>query len=465
LDSARFVQEAVPFGSEVQKFTKESENRPDDFWDANRPLLLDSLENEYRQFCDSVQQKYKSPRYKEIRDSLYNRVTFWDVTLNGMGFRNSIQEFSYFINPLIAQIQPLSVGGYRHNFGGSVRKQLNEKFYLDVRGIISYGFLNNDVNGELGVSFGYRPDKFMRTSITAGDRFERLNSYASLGTLFARSNFYRARTLNIAQRMEIINGLYGEVTFYYNQQKAISGLEQDKWSDDVFGTLNEPTDFETYTKLEIRLDLQYKIGQRFYMRRGRKVLLPNKNPEIFFVYRKGIPQLFNSQVNFDFTEITIKQSYNLRGVGMGDWNICLGSFLNKKNLRIVEHKYFRGSDPFFFSDPTRSFQLLGPVFNTTDPYLRANYIHHFNGLVLNKIPLINKLKITEAAGIATLYLQDKQFLHQELYLGLERVIRIKKQLFRLGLFACSSDNNFQAADLNYKVGLSFFNTYSKRWSY
>jgi len=465
LDSAQYSIQPISFGLEVQKFTTQSDHQPEDFWQNNRPLALDSLEYQYSHFCDSVQQKYKSNRYKEIRDSLYNRVSFWDVTLNGMGFRNSIREFSYFINPMIAQIQPLSVGGYRHNFGGSVRKQLNDRFYLDVRGVVSYGFLNNDVNGELGVSFGYRPDKFMRTSISAGDRFERLNTYASLGTLFARSNFYRARTINIAQRMEIFNGLYGEVTFYYNQQKAISGLQQDRWSDEVFGSLNQPTDFDTYTKAEIRLDLQYKIGQRFYMRRGRKVLIPNKNPEITFIYRKGIPHIFNSQVNFDFAEMTIKQSYNLRGIGMGDWNVCIGSFLNKKDLRIVEHKYFRGSDPFFFSDPTRSFQLLGPVFNTTDPYLRANYIHHFNGLLLNKIPLINKLKITEAAGIATLYLQDKKFLHQELYLGLERVIRIKKQLFRLGIFACSSDNNFQAANLNYKVGLSFFNTYSKRWSY
>jgi hypothetical protein len=385
--------------------------------------------------------------------------------MNGMGFKNSKKEFSYYINPIIAQIQPFSVGGYRHNFGGSIRKQLSDQYYIDTRGVISYGFLNHDVNGEIGVSFGYRPDKFMRTSILLGDRFERLNTYTSLGTLFARSNFYRARTINIAQRMEIINGLYGEVTFYYNQQTAISGLVQDRWSDDVFGTLNKPADFATYTKFEIRLDLQYKIGQRFYMRRGRKVLLPNKNPEITFIYRKGIPHLFNSQVDFDFAEITIKQNYNLRGIGMGDWNVCLGSFLNKKDLRIVEYKYFRGSDPFLFSDPTKSLQLLGPVFSTTEPYLRANYIHHFNGLILNKIPLINKLKITEAAGIATLYLKEKQFLHQEMYLGLERVVRIKKQLFRFGVFACTADNNFQAAKLNYKVGISFFNTYSKRWSY
>lgn len=465
LDSARFTSDPVRFGLEIQQFTKESENQPDEYWNSNRPLPFDSLEYHYSHFCDSVQFKYKSSRYKEIRDSLYNRVSFWDVTLNGMGFKNSRKEFSYFINPIIAQIQPFSVGGYRHNFGGSIRKQLNDKYYVDTRGVISYGVLNHDVNGELGVSFGYRPDKFMRTSILVGDRFERLNTYTSLATIFARSNFYRARTINIAQRMEIFNGLYGEVTFYYNQQTAISGMIQDRWSDDVFGTLNRPTDFDTYTKVEVRLDLQYKIGQRYYMRRGRKVLLPNKNPEITFIYRKGIPNIFHSQVNFDYAEITMKQNYNLRGIGMGDWNICLGSFLNKKDLRIVEYKYFRGSDPFLFSDPTKSLQLLGPVFSTTAPYIRANYIHHFNGLVLNKIPLINKLKITEAAGIASLYLKDEQFLHQELYVGLERVVRIKKQLFRFGIFACTADNNFEAAKLNYKVGVSFFNTYSKRWSY
>ena len=466
LDSAHIpLTPNIRFGAEIQQFSEESENRSDDFWNEERPFPLDSIEHSYQHFCDSVQEKYKSNRYKQIRDSLYNHLSFWDVTLNGMGFRDSEKELSYFINPIIAQIDPLSVGGYRHKLGGSFRKQLSDLYSVDMNGNISYGFLNQDIKGGLGVGFGYRPDKFMRTYAFVSDNYERINSYASLGTLFSRSNFIRVRTFQLAQRMEIINGLFGEVTFYYNRQQAISNIKQDSWSDDVFGDLNKPIDFVTYVKSEFRLDLQYKIGQKYYMRRGRKVLLPNKNPEAALVFRKGIPKLLGSQVQYSYIEITLKQSYNLRGIGMGDWNVSVGSFLNKTNLRIAEYKYFRGSDPFFFSDPTKSFQLLGPVFSTTNPYLRANYIHHFNGLILNKVPLINRLKITEAAGIATLFIQDKNFIHQELYLGIERVCRIKQQLFRFGIFACSSDNNFQAAQLNYKIGVSFFNTYSKRWSY
>ena len=143
----------------------------------------------------------------------------------------------------------------------------------------------------------------------------------------------------------------------------------------------------------------------------------------------------------------------------------MGAFVNKNNLRVLEYKYFRGSDSFIFSDPTRSFQLLGPSLNTADAYFRLNCIHHFDGCFGSKIPLYNKLKITTTVGGGLLMIPSQNFHHEEFFVGVERIVRIRKQLFRYGIFAVTADNNLSNPTITWKVGVSFFNTFTNKWSY
>jgi len=86
-------------------------------------------------------------------------------------------------------------------------------------------------------------------------------------------------------------------------------------------------------------------------------------------------------------------------------------------------------------------------------------------MFLNKIPLVNKLRLEEAAGGAFIMIPSENFYHQEIYVGLERAVRIKRQLFKFGLYAVTADSNIDAANYTLKFGISFWNTYTKKWSY
>ena len=97
--------------------------------------------------------------------------------------------------------------------------------------------------------------------------------------------------------------------------------------------------------------------------------------------------------------------------------------------------------------------------------MSANYIHHFQGTLINKIPLVNKTKIELAAGSGVLLIPDSDFAHIELFAGIEKVFRIKEQLFRIGAYAVGADNTASSADLTYKFGISFFNPFTKSWDY
>jgi hypothetical protein len=435
------------------------------YWDPIRKVPLDSLEQRYGFVCDSLQKRYASDDYYREADSTYNALRWIDFLLYGIGYRNRERDYSFYINPLTMQVNPFGIGGYRHRVGGTYKKEFANAYTMEVEGEADYGFRNQDLRGRAGVGLTYVPLKFVRTFVRFGDYYDMVNNYASLGSIFSRSNYVRTQTWSVAQRMEIVNGLFAELTFEFSDQQPITNLQSDQWSQQVFGDVNTPLDFERYIKSEFKLEMRYRHKQRYIIKKGRKILLGSVYPDLKFVYRKGVPGLLGSEVDFDYIELGVKHAKTLGRLGDIDWSLLAGSFVNKRNLRILEHRYFRGSDLFFFSDPLNSFQLLGPTLSTPDAFFRANYFHHFNGILLNKIPLINRLKLTEAAGAAVLSIPSEDFHHAEFYLGIERIVRIRKELFRFGIYAATADSNWEGARFEFKLGVNFYNSFTKKWQY
>ncbi len=453
------------FNDEVKHFEVDAFDKDSAYWVDNRSIQLDEKELFYIHEVDSIQAWYNSPEYKMQQDSSYNHLDVWSFLLNGVGHRNREKRYTFFIDPLIAQAVPFGVGGYRHRLGGSFNKRFSNEMLLETDGQIDYGFLNKDVRGKVGAGLTYVPLKFVRTFVRFGDYYDVVNSFASLQQVFSRSNWVRTREFSIAQRMEITNGLFGELTFEYSDQSPITDIRLEQWSQQLFGDLNTPISFDRYVKTEIRLELKYRFRQKYMIRKKQKIILGSKYPEVRFYYRKGLPGVFGSEVNFDYIEFGSIDEFKLKRFGTSSWNVLFGAFLNKKNLRLLEHKYFRGSDSFLFSDPLRSFQLLGPTLSTANTFIRINFIHHFEGAFGSKIPLFGRLKITMAVGGGTLIVPDANFYHQEIFAGFERVIRIRKQLFRLGVFAVTADNTFEKPTLTWKIGLGFYNSFTRKWSY
>ncbi len=452
--------------SEVLKYDDFAFDRDSIYWESKQLIPLSTLELKYKYECDSIQKRYDDPKIQAEKDSAFNKITFWDVTLSGVAWRNRAKGTTYYINPLIAQANIFGIGGYRHKFGGNFSQYIKKNdFLLETDGFIDYGFANKDVRGKAGIGLTYNPRKFVRTYIRFGDYYDMINTFSSFSSVFSRSNYVRAKMYSIEQRMELVNGLYASLTYEFCDQMPINNLVQDGWSDQLFGDVNQPIEFQRYTKSEFNLNLQWRPGQTYYFKKNRKVVTGFKYPEVRFNYRKGVPKMFGSEVNFDYIELKIHDDYQLPRLGTGSWTVQGGAFVNKTNLRLLEYKYFRGSDFFIFSDPNASFQLLDRVFLTPNAYYRGNYVHSFNGLFFNKIPLLNRLKLNELAGSAFIAIPSENFIHQEIFVGIQKQIRIKEQLFRLGAFLVTSDSNLDKANYTFKFGISFWNTYTKKWSY
>lgn len=455
------------FNNEVIVYEMEALEKDTSIWQNLRPndLKLNINQQKFVSEQDSIWRYQQSPEYYRIQDSIFNHNGILDFLFNGVGWTKRAKGITLSFNPLIASIQPFGVGGWRTQLGGEIEKKfLNTANVLDIDYEIDYGLLNEDWKGEVEVGYLYLPKRFARAYVRGGDTYELITFNTSLQALLSRSNFVRNVGFGAGHSFEVSNGIYLTTEFDYADQRPIAGLELADWTNEVFGELNEPVEFERYRGLFLNFELLFKFNQQYITRGNEKIILGTRFPTLKVKYRKGVPNIGQSEVNFDQLEIEAYHRLNSK-IGSSNWNVQAGGFINQKNLRLLEYRFFRGSTPGFFVDPLKSFQLLGPNLSTPNAYMQAGLMHHFNGFILDKVPLFNLLQMEMLAGGAFLTIPDQSFVHGELFVGVGKKFRLFGEQVQFAIYGITADNSFEAADISYKIGFNFFNAFAGEWSY
>jgi hypothetical protein len=458
------------YKNSVMSFNDDAFDRDSLYWISARPIQLKPEELQYIYEQDSIEKELSSFEHIDSLNAEYNRLTVWDFLLNGVGFRNREKAREIYFSPLISQPQFFGFGPYRHKLAGYYSKEFENGKSINVNAEIDYGFKYQDLKGMVGFEYTYLPKHFGSLKVSGGDVYDLVNSYESIVNTGASSNFVRKTFFAIGQRYEIVNGLYGRVSYDYSTRIAVPELARAPWLDSLMKNIGsdiQAKPFETYTVSIFELELLYRFKQAYIIKKGKKIVIGTEFPELKLNYKIGVPGLFGSDVNFSFLELGASDEITFGTFGNMKWNFLAGSFLgsNIADIRFIEHKFFRGSDFFFFSNPLKSLQLLDSTRHTAHPYLQAFVIHHFNGAITDKIPLINKTKIELVAGGGLLMIDDADYSHLEFYMGIERKFKIKKQLFKVSAFYVLRDNGAPSVQLNFKFGLDFYNSFTNSWSY
>lgn len=458
------------FKNAVMSYNDDAFDKDSLYWASTRPIQLKPEELVYIHEQDSIDKELNSFERIDSLNAEYNRLTAWDFLLNGVGFRNREKAQEIYFSPLISQPQFFGFGPYRHKIEGYYSKEFENGKAISFNGQIDYGFKYNDLKGMVGFEYTYLPKHFGSLKVSGGDVYDLVNNYESIVNTGASSNFVRKTFFSIGQRYEIVNGLYGRVSYDYSTRIAVPELARAPWLDSLMKNIGsdiQAKPFETYTVSIFELELLYRFKQSYIIKKGKKIVIGTAFPELRLNYKIGVPDLFGSDVDFSFLELGASDEITLGTFGIMKWNFLAGSFLGSEiaDIRFIEHKFFRGSDFFFFSNPLKSLQLLDSTRHTARPYLQAFVIHHFNGAITDKIPLINKTKIELVAGGGILMIDDANYSHLEFYMGIERKFKIKKQLFKISAFYVLRENGAPSVQLNFKFGIDFYNSFTNSWSY
>lgn len=464
--------------TELATYADDAFSRDSSFWEASRPIQLKPEELEFIAEQNRIDSMKQSEHYLDSLDEAFNKVTFFDVVLYGMGFRNRFKQQEIYIAPLL-NIEPLGVGGFRYQAGGSYSKKFKSSKKIKLAPTLNYGFNTQDLKFAFEGEYLFQPKRFAQFEVSGGDMYERLtNQLSAVNYLFGGSSSVRNQYFSVAYRQELVNGLYGRVKFSFSNRQAIdSTMSMGKIMDflqsidtvqgiDLF---NNPVAFDPYYISLFEMKLQYRFRQQYIIRNNEKLIIGTEYPELELIFKQGIPGLFKSEVSFNYLELKLSDEIKLGNWGKSSWKIIGGSFLYKKDLRLIEYKYFKQSDASYFSNPLNTHQRLATMPSTNSTFIQAFYLHHFNGILFNKLPLLRKTKLLEIAGFSMLVIPEQNLYHYEFFIGVERKFRFRNELFKYGFYYTLAPSTPNDATINQffklKIGFDYLNTFTNEWSW
>jgi hypothetical protein len=322
------------------------------------------------------------------------------------------------------------------------------------------------VQGNFSSWFRYDPFRLGSISISGGRSFEAINEYDAYLNLLRPSNYTLRDALRMRHDIELFNGFRWHSSFSWNDRRPITGYDVGSFLENVVEDGDDVIDFQRYQAFISTNRISYTPGQRYMREPDRKVVLGSKWPTISLLHRRGWDGAFGSDIRFDYVEAALEQEVVLGAIGNTRYRAQVGQFVNTDDLRFIDWKQFRESDPILYSNPLHSFQLLDTSLTTTNLNFELHFIHHFNGAIINNIPLLKKTRIKTVVGGGMLWLKDNDYRHQEVFAGVERVFKIgTRRRLRVGVFGVLADANDRKADAAFKISFDLIDIWKRDWSY
>lgn len=439
--------------------------RDSSYWEDKRIIKLTKEEENFIEIADSVEKFKNSLKYILEQDSIKNKIDIWEVLFTGVDRYNTPKGYKWKITPLIAQTNFLGIGGFRYSPGMDYINTFKNKNKLATAAKMNYGFNNKDLVANGYVRYTYAPKKFAQFIVSGGSEYQMLTFYENFATILSRSNWIQNTFLKVGHFHEITNGVFFDVNLGYFQRTSLSNLKLAEWSENLFGDDNQPIEFEDYNELNLDIDLTLVPFQKYEIDGRVKTIKGSKWPKAHIKWEQGIPDVLNAKINYQKLSLGAEQTIKLSVLGTSKYVIWYGNYLNTNNIETPNYTFFRGTDPYLFTHPLYSFQLLGKTHRVTNSYLTANYIHHFHGALVRKIPLIKKTKLESAFGAGALYINESSFAHSEMFGGIEHPFRIGQVKLKFGTYYSVAYSNYSDLSNMIKFGLNVFNPFTNTWAF
>ncbi|HEV7779747.1 MAG TPA: DUF5686 and carboxypeptidase regulatory-like domain-containing protein [Chitinophagaceae bacterium] len=455
------------FGNEVSSTSAEAYEKDSVFWKSVRTEPLSRQQQLYSRYQDSISRYMRSEAYLDSMDKVLNKITWKKMLIFGQIFNDHKKERMWILPPITSMIQPVAFGGARLKLAGAYRKTFPSRKKLELEADLSYGFRNHDVNGTLGAQYLYNPFNRGTVTVRGGRNFEFIYPGDAWVNVLKRSNIYLNNSLEITHGVDILNGLRILNKFEVAFRRSVADYKVGNNADSIFGISNDPpVQFDPYNATYNEVKLFFTPKLKYVREPKEKIYLGSKWPTFYVTWRKGVPKLFRSKIDFDYLEFGLEHHINLGVAGQTAYIIKTGDFVNTKDLRIIDYKFMRQGDPLFFQNPSKSFQALDSTFPVFDRFWQGNLVHEFNGFLINRIPFMKKLKLQEIAGGGFLVTKDRSLRYFEFFTGLERVFKWPFNPLarvKLGIYVVGSVANKFNNPVQFKIGLTTWDRFRNAW--
>lgn len=453
------------FDNYVHIVEENSNERDSAFWDDIRPLPLTIEEQQDYKKRDSISIARKDPLYLDSIDRVNNSFGIGNI-LGGYNYQKQRKHFYLDISSPLSGIQFNTVQGYNLNLSFDGRKYYDEDETRRILfgGDASYGFSEKKLraNGYLT----YRPSRINRNqfSLSGGSdvlQFNRQepisNTLNTLYSLFLKDNYAKYFDLKFVKfqyRHEAWNGIFINHSLDWEERSPLSNnSDQSYFKKEEAYTSNDPLNpigdipvFEKHQALTYDLSIGIRFNQKYVLFPDRKFNGGSTGPLLQLGYT-GAFNFGGADISFHKIAASLSGEWEVGVGGRLQWYVNAGTYLNNEQTSFADYRHFTGNQIFFTKSPDyqRSFlNLPYYVYSTDESYAQVHLQHHFDGWLLDKIPVLRSLGWSLVAGAKHLRVTGKPS-YSELHLGLDNIGYGFIRLIRIDGVLSLSDSEQQYA--------------------
>ncbi len=415
------------FGNELLSIDASANKKDSSYWSDVRPAPLTLDEQSDYKRKDSTRVIRESKPYRDSVDRKNNKFT-GGALISGYSHENSFANTTWTISSPLQQIFFNTVEGWNARMYYSYKKEFGEddRREYTIKPSLRYGFSNGHLNGGLEADYLYNTHKLARVNLEAGKAVMQFNDKEpisdmtnSIYSLWAEKNFmklYEKKFISIGHKSELLNGLGLGVKMEYADRHSLVNSTSIKFvndpsrkylSNDPYYLSSDSLRFKEHKAFILDATLVIRLNQQYISRPEGKYNVGSKYPSLRLNYRKGM-QALGSAVDFDFYKLSISDNVNLGLIGKLAFQLSYGDFINTRKLYPQDFRHFNGNKTIFSQFRLDDFRNLEYYqFSTTHSYFEGHAEYNLGGFILNKIPLLRKLKLQE---VVTVHLLDtKEF--------------------------------------------------------
>ncbi len=469
--------EKKTFSNEVLKFEENANKKEDSFWETIRPVPLTIEESTDYLKKDALQTKKKSEKYLDSIDNKHNKFKLTDL-ISGYSYKNSFKKWSLNYDGPLMSTSFNTVQGWKTQVGLSYFKRDEDKRTFTRFGTrFDCGFAEKKirVTGNFTKKFNNIDNSYL--TIFGGSSVNQFNGsnpisnlVNSISSLAFKNNFMKLYEKNFVSSTfsrEIINGLNMNLNLEYSERKPLWNTTNQSFvkSTDVYSSNNPllPNDFLTpainkHNIVKTTINARIKFGQQYWTRPDGKYNIGNeKYPNINLSYEKAFAAT-DKKYEYDLLSARISHYLTIGNKGEMNLNLKAGKFFNAQNISFVDYRHFNGNQTHISNGEvyTNVFNNL-PYYtsSTNDSYVEFHSEHNDKRYLMNKIPLLNKLKSQLVFGFHNLAIPERKP-YQEFSIGLDNLGFGKFRLLRID-YIRSYQNGYQGDAVIF--GLKFLNVF------
>ena len=350
----------------------------EEFWSSVRPESLSEIQLNTHQVLDTIN---KIPPVR-------NLVNFIKLATTGYWKRGPIS-----LGPYLYAYAHNNFEGHSFRLGFKTNRHFNNKFTLKAYAGYGtkdeqwkYGFTGNyiiqrrpwtelSINSSLDVEqVGIRSDELIESNYIF---------YAATRWQTFRRPYYITKN-NVSMMSEVTKGLSHKLTIlheFYSPQYPFYYYEK-------------PGNIDSNLKSEIsapaiKFSTKWGRDEVFLQSGNQRISLgPRRAPIIQLDYTYGFKDVLEGDFEFHKIQLEILQKIRMGGFGESRLKLKGGYIVGQLPYLLLENHI--GNESMFYT--TGAFNTMNFFEFVSDKYASLHYQHYFQGLLLNKIPLMRKLK-------------------------------------------------------------------------